>query len=232
MKKEIIVISLGGSIIIPDKINQNVLRDFKKIINKNKSRYKFIIVCGGGSIARKYIFSLEKENASIELQSMAGISATRMNARFMSYFFNKDQKKGIPHTILTLENYIKKSEVVFCGALDYKPEQTSDTTSAIIANHFNSRFINLTNIDGLYDKNPLKYKNARFIPKISWKDFYEIANKIKFKPGQNFILDQKSSYIIMKNKIKTYILGSDMKNLDNFLNNKKGDYGTISNKSK
>jgi len=47
------VLSLGGSLIIPDNININYLKKFKKTILKNTKRYKFIIVCGGGNIARK-----------------------------------------------------------------------------------------------------------------------------------------------------------------------------------
>jgi len=47
-----------------------------------------------------------------------------------------------------------------------------------------------------------------------------MANKIAFKPGQHFVLDQKSSKIIMENKIPTYIIGKDVKELDNFLKGK------------
>jgi uridylate kinase len=43
---------------------------------------------------------------------------------------------------------------------------------------------------------------------------------MRFTPGQHFVLDQDASKIIMKNKIKTYILGKDLKQFDNFLNNK------------
>ncbi|GIU68273.1 MAG: uridylate kinase [Candidatus Pacearchaeota archaeon] len=219
--KKIVVLSLGGSLIIPNEINYLFLKKFKKVILKNKKRYKFIIVCGGGSLARKYISSLRKERINERLQSLAGISATRTNARFMSYFFNLDQEYGIPHTMETLEKHIKKRDIVFCGALEYKPEQTSDSTAAEIASHFKTIFINLTNVSGLYDKNPLEYKNAKFIPKISWKDFYLMVNKRKYKPGQHFVLDQTASKIIMKNKIKTYILGNDLNQLKAVLEGKK-----------
>ncbi|MEK6906652.1 MAG: hypothetical protein AABW81_03455, partial [Nanoarchaeota archaeon] len=181
----------------------------------------FVIVCGGGSIARKYIDALRNSGVSEKLQSLSGISATRMNARFMNYLFNQDAEYGIPHTAKALEEYIKKRDIVFCGALEYKPNQTSDSTSAEIAKYFNTIFINLTNVQGLHDKNPLKYKNAKFIPEISWKEFHKIANGKKFKPGQHFVLDQSGSEIIMKNKIVTYIVGKDLKQFDNLLNNKK-----------
>lgn len=221
MPKEVIVISLGGSLIIPNDINVKYLKDFKKIILKNTNKYKFIIVCGGGSIARKYINALRDSGMGENLQSYAGISATRTNARFMSYFFNKEQSFGIPHKTSELKDYLKKSDIIFCGALEYHPKQTSDSTSAEIAEVFKCNFINLTDVLGLHDKNPKEFKNAKFISNISWKEFNKMANKIKFKPGQHFVLDQKAARIIMKNRITTYILGEDMKQLDNLLNGKK-----------
>ena len=221
MKKKVIVLSLGGSLIIPDQIDIKYLKEFKKIILKNTRKYKFIVVTGGGSIARKYISALRETGMNETSQSFAGISATRMNARFMSYFFHQDQERGIPHKMKELKKYIKKFEVVFCGALEYKPHQTSDSTSAQIAKTFKCNFINLTDVPGLYTKNPKEFKDAKLIPEISWEGFDKIVNKIKFKPGQHFVLDQSASKIIMKNKITTYILGKNMKQLDNLLNGKK-----------
>ena len=219
--KKVIVLSLGGSLIIPNDVNSKYLKEFKKIILKNIKKYKFIVVCGGGSLARKYINALKGIGINEKLQSLAGISATRTNARFMSYFFNIDPEQGIPHTMKILKKYISKQDVVFCGALEYKPNQTSDSTAAEIARKLKSDFINLTDVSGLHDKNPKEFKDAKFIPKISWLDFDKMVSKIKFKPGQHFVLDQSASKRIMKNKITTYILGKDMNQLDNLLNNKK-----------
>ena len=219
--KKVIILSLGGSLIIPEEIDVNFLKEFKKVILKNSKEYKFIIVCGGGSIARKYIHALGKLGMSEKFQDLSGISATRMNARFMSHAFKIDLEKGIPHTMDNVKKYFKKQNVVFCGALDYKINQTSDSDAVKIAAEFKSDFINLTNVQGLYDKNPAKFKDAKFIPEISFMDFYKMATKKKFKPGQHFVLDQTAAKNIMDKKITTYIIGKDLKNLDNLLNEKK-----------
>jgi uridylate kinase len=116
---------------------------------------------------------------------------------------------------------LNKNDIIFCGALRYAPNQTSDSTAATIANHLRSQFINITNVLGLYTKNPKEYKDAKFIPRISWKNFWKRANAIKYKPGQHFVLDQHAAEIIMNNKIKTYILGQNLRNLDNLLSKKK-----------
>jgi uridylate kinase len=220
MKKKIIVLSLGGSLIIPDKIDIEFLKKFKKIILKNAKNYKFIIVCGGGSIARKYINALKEIKSSEKNQSLSGISATRMNARFMSYFFDTNQER-MPFNLKTIKEQIKNKSIIFSGALGYKTNQTTDSTAAKISRELKTDFINLTNIYGLHNKNPLKYKNAKFIPKISWEDFNKMANELKFRPGQHFVLDQTASKIILKNKIKTCIIGKDLTQLDSILNNKK-----------
>ncbi|MEX0920330.1 MAG: UMP kinase [Candidatus Pacearchaeota archaeon] len=226
MKKKVIVLSLGGSLIIPDKVDTNFLKKFKKTLQKNTKKYKFVVACGGGSIARKYIAALQKNKANQKLQSFSGISATRMNARFMSYFFGLNPEKGIPHKMREIQKYLRKQDVVFCGALEYKPNQTSDSTAAQIAKKYKTIFINLTNVPGLYDKNPKKHKNAKFIPEISWKEFDKKAKEIKYKPGQHFVLDQTASEIIKEHKIPTYILGQDMKQLEAVLQGK-GFKGTL-----
>jgi len=220
MKKKVLVLSLGGSSIIPNEIDVGFIKEFKKVILKNKKKYKFVIVCGGGSVARKYISALEALKVNEKFQGFSGISTTRMNARFMTYSFGEDANKGVPHDMKDVKNLLKIYDVVFCGALRYAKNETSDGTSAKLANYFRTIFINFTNVTGLYNKNPKKYKNTRLIREISWRDFNKMANKNKFKPGQHFVLDQTASKIILKNKIPTYIIGS-AKQLDNLLKEKK-----------
>ena len=222
MEKKVIVLSLGGSLIIPKDIDIKFLSQLKKVLKKNTNKYKFVVVCGGGSTAREYIKGLEKEKLSKKIfyQGLLGIATTRLNARFMTYFFGNDANKGIPHDMGEVKNMLKIYDIVFCGALRYAKEETSDGTSAKLANFFKTNFINITNVKGLYNKNPQKFKNAKFISRISWEEFHKMATKQTFKPGQHFVLDQSASKIIKKFKILTYIIGQDTKQLENVLKNK------------
>lgn len=222
MKKEnkIIVISLGGSLIIPEKINYLFLHKFKSTLRKLYKEYKFVVVCGGGVIARKYIASLQKENKSKYEVSQAGIRATRMNALFMMQFFGKESNDSLPMDMKEVKNNLLKNNIVFCGALRYTSDSTSDATAARLAHFLKTRFINMTNVSGLYTENPKTNKKAQFIPEITWKEFEKMAKKHKFRAGQHFVLDQKAAVIIRKNKIPTYIIGSELKNLENILKRK------------
>ena len=219
--KKVIVLSLGGSLIIPKEINHSFLKKFKKIMEKNYLKYKFIVVCGGGSIARKYISILKKNNRPKRELALAGIRATRMNAKILMQLFGKDANSKIPKSMKEVKAQLKKNKIVFCGALRYAEQETSDWTAAKLAKLLNSNFINITNVQGLYSSNPKKNKNAKFIPKISWKDFETRALRIRYQPGQHFVLDQNASTIIKKAKIKTTIIGENLSNLDKLLKNKK-----------
>ena len=215
-----VVISLGGSLIVPDKVDYTFLKQFEKIIKKHKKNYKFIIVTGGGKTARTYIQAVQKEKLPKKLASIVGILSTRINARLVAGFF---KQKTIPETLSALKK--QKGNPIICGALGSRPGMTSDANAAELAKLYKATFINMTNVKGLYTKDPRKYKTAKFIPKISYKDFNKIIKQIKYKAGQHFVLDQVSAKIIMRSKVPTVILKGN-KQLNLLLSNKKYQ-GTI-----
>jgi uridylate kinase len=215
MKK--VVISLGGSIIVPNKVDYSYLLRFKKTVSSFYKKNKLVIITGGGSTARKY---MDLKRFDYKTKSLIGIASTKLNARLVSGVFNK--KEEIPENVKDVKNALKKSNLVICGALGMKPNSTTDGNAAEIANEINADlFINMTDIKGLYDKDPIKYKNARYIPKISFKEFKKITGKIKFKAGQHFVLDQFAAKLIAKNKIKTVIINQNLANLKKTLNGRK-----------
>ncbi|MFH1802763.1 MAG: UMP kinase [archaeon] len=220
MKKEVVVISLGGSLIVPDKMNTPFLIKFIKTLRKHYSTHKFVVVCGGGVIARKYISALKAEHRSEKELANAGIRATRTNAQFIMQMFGKEANDALPKSMKQVKNNLTKNDLVICGALRFAPNSTSDSTAAQLANYLKARFINLTNVAGLFNKDPTKHKDAKLIPEISWKDFHAKASKIKFKHGQNFVLDQQAAKIILKHKIPTYLLGPELNNIAKVLKGK------------
>lgn len=216
------VISLGGSLIVPEKVDFKFLKSFIKTLRKHYRKWKFVIVCGGGSIARKYIEVLKHEHKAGEKElSLAGIRVTRLNALLLMELFGKEANDSLPTTMKSVKNDLRKNNVVVCGALRYTEKSTSDGTAAKLAHFLGSEFINMTNVKGLYSANPFTNKKARFIPWESWKKFDERANNMKYHSGQHFVLDQKAATMIHNDKIKTYIIGQNVKNIDKILSKKK-----------
>lgn len=218
MKK--VVISLGGSLIVPDKVDYHYLKKFKRVIKRFSKKNKVVILCGGGKTARQYIDSLKHIENDIKLLSIVGIAATRLNARLVSGVF--DIKHDIPESLQEVKKLLRVHNLIICGALGNKANMTSDGNAAEVAEMIKADFfINLTNVEGLYTSDPRTHKDAKFIPSISFKDFMVKVDKIKYHAGQHFVLDQVAAKIIDKNKIKTYIVNKDLKNLKNVLNGKK-----------
>jgi uridylate kinase len=218
MGKKVVVMSLGGSVILSN--DPQFLLDFRKTLKKNYSNYKFVIVCGGGSIARQYINVLKKEKKNDEEVSRAGIRATRMNAQFLMQVFGKEANDVMPLNMKRVKSMLHENNVVICGSLRYASHETSDGTAAKVAAYLKAPFINVTNVDGLYTADPRIDKKATLIPYQTWTEFEQKANKMKFKPGQHFVLDQTASHLIRKKHIHTFIVGKNMKQLDNLINGK------------
>lgn len=216
--KDVWVISLGGSRIVPDDVDYRFLRKFQKLIDSHKDK-KFVVVCGGGSSARRYISAFRKLGKGIRDQSEEGIAITRFHAGFMSRFFGAEANKIVPRNMKSVKRMLRRNRVVFCGALRWKDNNTSDGNAAQLAGYLGCSFINLTNVRGLYDRDPAK-RGAKFIGKISWKDFLVIAKKVKYEAGQHFVLDLVAAEEILKRRIVTYIVGS-LKSMDGVLRGKR-----------
>jgi len=216
------VMSLGGSVIIPtytDQIDGEYLKKLKKLFAGIKDK-RFVIAVGGGATARKYMKALEQEGFDKKTQSVFGISVTRMNAKFMADFFYGLASQSIPRSLAEVKNLLKHNKIVFTGGLRYEEDNTSDGTAARIANYLNTNFINITDVDGLYTKDPRKFKDAKLINHISFEDFDKMVKQLTYHPGQHFVLDQHASAIIKRNKIRTTIIGKDIENIQRCLNDK------------
>ncbi|MBS3168192.1 UMP kinase [Candidatus Woesearchaeota archaeon] len=214
MKKEVIVFSLGGSLVVPNNVDYNYLHKFKIFVNKLRKKYNIVLVTGGGKTARDYIKALRYEKADNKLQSIIGIMSTKLNARLVAGIFGLNEI--VPDSLEDVKKHVEKNGFCVCGALGFQPDMTSDGDAAEISAYLKADlFVNLTNVDGLYDKDPKKYKTVKLIQCIDYKSFIDIVNKIKYESGQHFVLDQAAARIISKSKIKTLIVNG--KKLDNVL---------------
>lgn len=203
------VISLGGSLIVPDEIDVPFLKKFKKILEKRKD--SFYIVCGGGKTARKYIKAASNFTKDTD---HVGIKSTWVNAELVKTLFPKAHKE-----VLIKPKKIKERIAIHGGN---KPNRSSDYEAVELGVFLkDSEVINLTNVDYVYDKNPKKYKNAKHFEKISWTDYKKICGN-KWIPGLSLPFDPIASRYAQKNNIKVVILnGKNLKNFENYLNGKK-----------
>ncbi len=184
---EHIIISLGGSLIVPDEINISFIKDFVNVITEYTTKgFSFIIITGGGKIARTYSIVAKEVNSANNVDlDWIGIAATRLNAELirvlfgdLAYFEIIMDPDHIPST--------DKSVIVGGG---WKPGNSSDLAAVHAAKSVNAKkLINLSNIDYAYSKDPNKFPDAVKIEKSSWEDFRNIL-PTEWVPGLNMPFD-------------------------------------------
>ena len=87
-RAKIITISLGGSIINPGSIDKEFLKAFRDLVLEHyeRTKEKFVIICGGGKVARDYI-KASPENIPPGQKDLVGILATWVNAQLIASWF-------------------------------------------------------------------------------------------------------------------------------------------------
>jgi uridylate kinase len=181
MKKETIIISVGGSLIVPEKLNTSFLKKLKKFILKEiENNKKFIIITGGGKTARTYQETAKKVSKLTNTDlDWLGIHATRLNGHLLRTIFHDI---AYPVVIKNPNNAPKTPKPIVIAA-GWKPGCSTDYDAVLIAKKLKiKKLINLSNIDYVYNKDPNKYKTATPIKEIDWKSFRSLLPK-KWDPG-------------------------------------------------
>jgi len=215
--KNLTVISLGGSIIAPNGVDIEFLKNFyskiSEFLQENKER-KIIIVCGGGAPARVYQDAYYKiaENIKDSEADWIGVKATHLNGRLVRAIFDSWCSEDL--IIDPTENIEFKNQVLV--AAGWKPGFSSDTDAVYLAQKFNGKLIvNLSNIDKVYSADPKTNPDAVPVDHFSWKDFIDMVGT-KWTPGANTPFDPIASQIARDNKMK--VICSDGRNIQNTLN--------------
>ncbi len=206
------ILSLGGSLIVPNQIDIKFLKSFKALIEKFSGKgYKFAIITGGGKTCRAYQQSLQELiGANQEALDWLGISVTHLNAQLVKSMFINVHPEIIKNP--TKKINFKSNIVIGAG---WKPGNSSDLDAVLVAKNLDAgTIINLTNIDYVYDKDPKKFSGAKKIEKISWVDFRKLVGE-KWIPGSNLPFDPIASKKASSLKLKVIIVnGNNLSNLE------------------
>jgi uridylate kinase len=211
------VISLGGSIIVPDKVDSNFLLAFRAAILEyleSKADSRLIIVCGGGAPAREYqrAYRAVIPEADADVLDWIGIAATRLNAELLKRLFRE----------LCLEQVITDPTAVsvFPGrilvAAGWKPGFSTDNDAVLLAERFQAdTLLNLSNVVKVYTADPKSDPDAKPLDSISWKEFQKLVGDT-WSPGINVPFDPVATEEAARLKLRVIVAGG--RNIDNLKN--------------
>lgn len=219
-EQETVVISVGGSLIVPDTIDTLFLSDFRNLIEQQVATTgrRFIIIAGGGKTARRYqdaaaaVTELDPEDLD-----WMGIHATRLNGHLLRTIFrdiaypemitNPDEVTDVP----------KDARLII--AAGYRPGASTDLRAVQIAiNCGATKLMNLSNIDYVYTEDPRKNPDAKKIEDITWADFMKLI-PTEWNPGLSSPFDPVAARTAEKHTIEVSIVnGQKIGEIENYLN--------------
>lgn len=214
------IVSLGGSLIVPDQIDVVFLQKFKSLIERHVAKGKrFIIITGGGKVCRRYQSALTdlREDATIDDVDWVGIYATHMNGQLMRSVF-----KDLVHAeLLTDPSQIDfKDAPVVIGA-GWKPGWSTDYVMIDVAHRTDStHVINLSNVEYVYDSDPRENPNAQKYEDLTWQQYRGFIPE-EWSPGLSTPFDPIASAKAQEYGIEVAIIkGQNLESFENYLNGK------------
>ena len=217
MKYKRILLRLSGEVLAGDKKTgidfERTLELAKEIKKCHDEGYEIGIVVGGGNFWRG------KSNDQMDraTSDYIGMMGTVMNALALGDAF---KQLDVPVRVQTgvemrqiAEFYIKdrairhleKGRIVIFGCGTGSPFFSTDTASALRAAEINADIlIKGTKVDGVYDKDPLKYKDAKKYDEISYIDV--LNQKLN-------VMDSTATSLCMEENIPILVVNINEKNI-------------------
>ncbi|MHA1150009.1 MAG: UMP kinase [Promethearchaeota archaeon] len=216
MKNKIIVIKTGGSLLFTEEktINSRFLSEFSKIIKSASNFDKIIIVSGGGVIARDYINTIRNFGGNEALCDTFGIDVSRLNARIFISCLGEDTYPLVPKSIEDLSIALLSRKITVIGGL--QPGQSTTSVSLEVSEYVNAeKMIILTNVDGIYDKDPNQYSDAKIYKYLTYKELEKLILSFRGEnqaaAGEYRIFDVVSLQILKRSKIPIQVMnGKDL----------------------
>jgi uridylate kinase len=210
MKK--IVISLGGSVLIP-KLEKNSIRKYVPVLREIAKHYLLFVVVGGGGEARRYIAVARRLGVDEGTSDEIGILITRLNATLLVAALGDDAYPKVAESHAEAKKFAESGKIVVMGGIT--PGQTTDAVAAVLAERVGaSAFVNATSIDGIYTSDPKKDLSAEKIASLTPKKLLEIVGRTALTAGSNNVLDIVAARVVERSNIPLIVVdGRDPENL-------------------
>ena len=184
------------------------LKRYARMLSEISEKEQPVVVAGGGKLARDYIStarSLGSDEASLDI---LGIEVSRLNARLMIIALGDQAYPVVPEDLEQVSKAVTAGKIVVTGGLH--PGQSTNATAALIAEKIKaSKFLNATDVNGIYDSDPNKNENARLFNEITVRRCIDLLASEDSAAGGYDLMDIVALKVIERSKIPTVVLKSD-----------------------
>ena len=214
-----VVVALGGSIVHPEGIDVQFLKDFKKFLAPFLQRgAKFVLVIGGGKLSRNFQEAAEKVNkVTDDDKDWIGIHATRLNAHLLRTIF----REVADPVVIDIRGRIKKLRAPITIAAGWRPGWSTDYVAMQLAADFGANEAVIAGKPAhVYSKDNTKHADAVPLHELSWREYRKLI-PAKWKPGLHAPVDPVGAALGAREGVKAIIIdGRNMANFAALLNGK------------
>jgi uridylate kinase len=200
-----LVIRVGGSV-VASPFDPKLMNTYVDLLLSLKRQGHVVgAVIGGGSLSRELINTAKAMGLNEKAQDEVAILVSRLAAQLFVLKLGKNGTLTVPTTIEDAAKFFEKGKIVVMGGL--KPGMTTDSVAAMLSERVNADLlVKASNVDGVYTKDPKKYKDAEKLERLSFNDLRGLFEKEKHEAGINQVIDPEAVHILQKNKIKTIVV--------------------------
>jgi uridylate kinase len=184
------------------------LKRYARMLSKISEKVQPIVVAGGGEIARRYITTARSFGSDEASLDIIGIEVSRLNARLMIIALGDQAYPAVPEDLEQVSKAVTANRIVVTGGLH--PGQSTNATAALIAEKVKAyKFLNATDVNGIYDSDPNKNKDAKLFNEITVKKCIDLLGSEESAAGGYDLMDIVALKVIERSKIPTVVLKSD-----------------------
>jgi uridylate kinase len=208
---DIVVVSLGGSVLIPGEDDADHLSKLSRLLKDMSADHRLLLVCGGGKVARYYITTGRDIGATERELDELGIMTTRINAKLVSLSLQDSAMDTIPLTVEEAAKASASGKIVVMGGT--VPGHTTDAVSAMLAEKVGaSRIVNGTSVDAAFTADPRVVKDAKRLHTITHAELNQLVSRGMHCAGPSNVFDPLGASIASRANIPIYIING--RNID------------------
>ena len=210
MSQDIVVISIGGSILIPDQNDSVFIGKLAEMLKQVSQKVRVCVVCGGGKIARYYTVTGRELGGDEYQLDLLGIGCTRLNAALLALALGDCSSTDIPLDVKAAAKRFAEGKIVVMGGTE--PGHTTDAVATMLAVELGgARVINATSVDAVYSDDPRKNPDAVRYEKLTIDELDALVYK-DHGAGKSSVFDPLGVQIAKKEKIDIQMV--DGRNLE------------------
>jgi len=205
------VIKVGGSLLFEKgKVRTQKIQEFAQTLQTTKNIAAIIV--GGGDYARVYIDAARSFKAGESMCDTLGLEIARLNARLLISALGDIAYPEPVHTLEEARIANLSGRIILAGG--FVPGQSTTSVTFQIAESLKATdILVLTNVDGIYDKDPKKHKDAKKFDSITIDQLENVilggGGETQAAAGEYRIFDAVSIQIFKRNTINVRLLSGE-----------------------